>query len=346
MIAAEGGRRIPFHLRFSIAVVTLAAISCAPQTARRTLELEEIGVVDTPGWAHDVALDASTIWVSDRQGGVRAFSREGLRPLHSFTPVSDVISLDPRASGPVLAARFDGVVSLSPQGQLRARLPLDGDIANVVRTRGDLAFVAFGLHGLVVARIDEAGRIVRLADLPTRGWSHDVQLAGHYALLADWDYGLRVIDIRDPLKPVEAAVVPTPATVIAVALGTALDGRRLAAVAEGHGGVSVVDVSNADRPRLLAREPLELSASDRPHPEHGGWPHDVAWCGSYVVVANWKRGIAVLDASDPSRPRLVAEHPTPGTALGIAAEPAADGSHTLFLADGEAGLRLLRLRLP
>jgi hypothetical protein len=53
----------------------------------------------------------------------------------------------------------------------------------------------------------------------------------------------------------------------------------------------------------------------------------------------------VLDVYDLQKPRIAAEYHTSGTALGVQAESAPDGSITVFLADGEAGLLLLRLTI-
>ncbi len=242
------------------------------------------------------------------------------------------------ATNPLLASRFEGLVLVSEQGEVRARLS-NGDIANAVVTRGGLAFAAYGLHGLVVARA-ERDRLSEIAGLPSPGWAHDVKLRGDYAYLADWNNGLRVIDVRNPARPVDTGVVPTAATCISVAFGD--ESRGLVAVAEGHSGVSIISVDGRGRPRRVAHNSLGLNAVDRPHPESGGWAHGVAWAGPCVFVANWKSGLAVLDASDALHPEVILRHPTPGTSLGVAAELQPDGSTLVFLADGESGLRVLR----
>jgi len=47
-----------------------------------------------------------------------------------------------------------------------------------------------------------------------------------------------------------------------------------------------------------------LNPADRPHPESGGWVHGVAWSARHIFAANWKRGLAILDAADLHHPRL------------------------------------------
>jgi hypothetical protein len=312
-------------------------LSCG---AGREPVIEEIAHYATAGWAHDVALDGGLVYVSDRQGGFLVFDNaaEWSAP-RVFAPVKDVISLAPHHGQPLLASRFEGLVLVSADGKVAARFA-NGDIANAVVTRGDLAFAAYGSHGLVIARIGEAGLDV-LAALPTPGWSHDVKLWGNQALLADWNYGLRVVDVSLPQRPIEIGVLPSPATAICIALGES-GGQPMAAVAEGHGGVSLVAFDVVGRPSLVARHALSLNPADAPHPATGGWAHGVAWCGDYLFVANWKRGLAVLDVRDPRQPRLIKELPTRGTSLGVKAVAEPDGHILVFLADGEAGLRIFR----
>lgn len=302
--------------------------------------IEEIARYDTAGWAHDVTLDSSSVYVSDRQGGFLVFPRTGEGPApRVFAPVKDVISLAPHHGQPLLASRFEGLVLVSSEGQVTARLA-NGDIANAVVTRGDLAFAAYGSHGLVIVRIGETALDV-LATLPTPGWSHDVRLWGNWALLADWNYGLRVVDFNLPERPIEIGVMPSPATAICIALGES-GGQPMVALAEGHGGVSLVAFDTDGRLSLVARHALGLNPADAPHPAKGGWAHGVAWCGDYLFVANWKRGLAVLDVQDPRQPRLIRELPTRGTSLGVKAVAEPDGRILVFLADGEEGLRIFR----
>ena len=325
--------------RLIAGLLLVAAAACTPHGDAVP---EEILHYDTPGWAHDVALESGLLYVSDRQGGYVVLDRAqgGAAPL-TRAPVEDVISLAPNSGSPLLAARYEGLVLVSGQGRVLARVVLP-DIANAAVTRGSLGFGAYGLNGLLVLRIGE-GELSIVSQLSTPGWSHDIKLWDDRALLADWDYGMRVVDISRPELPVEIGALPSPATAINISLGES-GGKTMAAVAEGHGGVSIVSFDATGRPSLAARHSLGLRSSDAPHPEAGGWAHGVAWCGNYLFVANWKLGLAVLDVTDPRSPRVVRELPTPGTSLGVKAEKAADGSILVYLADGENGLRIFRFR--
>jgi hypothetical protein len=307
-----------------------------------SLTIQEIAHYDTPGWAHDVSLEQDRVYVSDREGGFIVSDRPW--ELEKFTvakPVRDVISLAPNCGSPVLACRFEGIVALSSSGQVSDRYS-NGDIANAVELRGDLAFAAYGLHGLVIARMIN-GRIHAIATLPTQGWSHDLRLSRGQALVADWNYGLRVVDISNPEKPSEIASLSGPATTISLAVQESGD-RRLVALAEGHAGIALAALDSDGRPHFLSRNFLGLKPADAIHPETGGWVHSVAWAGPYLFAANWKRGLAVLDARELKNPRLLQQIPTNGTALGVKTSRQPDGSYLVFLAEGESGLRIFRFR--
>ena len=320
-------------------LVVLLACGCTP---RHGVKLKEISHFRTSGWAHDVSLDGDNVYVSDRQGGFSVFGRT--RNYLRYRPpleVRDVISLCPNSGNPLLAARFEGLVLVKPSGEVADRYS-NGDIANAVAVRGDFAFAAYGLEGLVVMHLGQ-GRLQWAATLPTKGWSHDLRLTRSQALLADWDYGLRVVDIRDPQKPAEIGVLQGPATCISLAVKES-GLRRMLALAQGHGGVLLADLDSEGRLSPLGRNSLGLDPKDPVHPDAGGWVHSVAWAGRYLFAANWKRGLALLDAGDPRNPRVLLEIPTSGTALGVKTEVQSDGSYLVFLAEGESGLRIFRFR--
>jgi hypothetical protein len=324
-------------------ILLVLPVWLAACNSRSSIEIREIAHCDTSGWAHDVSLEQEKVYVADREGGFIIFDRPWeLKSARPIRPVRDVISLAPNYGSPVLASRFEGIVALSPSGQISGRYS-NGDIANAVEVRGDLAFAAYGLHGLVIARLTN-GRIHGIATLPTKGWSHDLRLSRGQALLADWNYGLRVVDVSKPENPAEIASLAGPATTISLAVQESGD-RRLVALAEGHAGVALVALDSDGHPHLRSRNFLGLNPADAIHPETGGWVHGVAWAGPYLVAANWKKGLAVLDVHELKSPRLLQEIPTRGTALGVKTSRQPDGSYLVFLAEGESGLRIFRFRV-
>ena len=318
--------------------ILLFLLFLTPACTKRDAELREIFHFNTPGWAHDISLEGDNLFVADRQGGCLTFSRAaGYKPTR-IAPVRDVISLSPNSGMPLLASRFEGLVLVSPGGQISDRYS-NGDIANAVEVRNGFAFAAYGLKGLVIMRLS-GGRSQFVSMLPTAGWSHDLRLSHDQALVADWN-GLKVIDVRDPEKPSEIALLRSPGTSISLSVQESAEGRMVA-VAEGHAGIAVVRLDEAGKPTLVSRHFMGLNPSDAIHPKSGGWVHSVAWAGRYLFAANWKLGLFLLDCRDPRNPQVTRRLPTSGTALGVKTERQPDGSYLVFLADGEAGLRIFR----
>ncbi len=322
----------------SIILIILQLLACACRH-RQGIGLQEIFQFNTSGWSHDIALDGSKIYVADREGGFLVFDgASGYKMPRVASPVRDVISLSPNSGAPVLASRFEGLVFLAKSGQISDRYS-NGDIANAVEVRGNMAFAAYGLHGLVVMSLAN-GQAHLISSLPTKGWSHDLRLSGDQAFVADWN-GLKVINIHNPEEPSEIAFLPSHATCISLAV-TESGGKRMLALAEGHAGIALALLDAEGRPLLISRNYLGLNPTDPIHPKTGGWVHSVAWAGRYLFAANWKRGLSVLDVQDPRNPRLILEAPTSGTSLGVKTRRQPDGSYLVFLADGESGLLIFR----
>ena len=97
----------------------------------------------------------------------------------------------------------------------------------------------------------------------------DVVVAGGYAYVADWDSGLRIINVSNPAVPTLAGAFDTPgfARGIAVAGGYAY-------VADYDSGLQIIDVSNPAAPTLAG-------AFDTP-----GNAFDVAVAGGDVYGAD------------------------------------------------------------
>lgn len=321
-------------LRF-LAVLPVLALACG----KPAVELREISHFDTAGWAHDISLEGNYIFVADRQGGFLQFDgSQGYRDPRICTPVKDVISLSPNSGSPVLAARFEGLVLVSASGKPGGSYS-NGDIANAVEVRGNLAFAAYGLQGLITMRLSD-GRMEKISALPTQGWSHDLRLSRDQAFIADWN-GLKIVDIRNPAKPVQTGFLPSAGRCISLAVRET-NGMRMVALAEGQAGVAVARVDDGGRPSLIGRNLLGLNPGDPDHPKSGGWVHSVAWAGDYIFAANWKRGLTLLDASDLKNLKVILQVPTSGTSLGVKTKPQPDGAWLVFLADGESGLRIFR----
>jgi len=128
-----------------------------------------------------------------------------------------------------------------------------------------------------------------------------------------------------PADPVEVGSYDTPgyARDVAVAEGRAY-------VADGNGGLRVVDVS-------VPSNPWEAAFYDTP-----GYAEDVTIAGGYAYLVDWD-GLQVVDVTLPSNPVGVISYETPGNANGVAV----DGS-LVYVAEGGGGetVRVIDVSVP
>ncbi len=90
----------------------------------------------------------------------------------------------------------------------------------------------------------------------------------------------------------------------------------LAYIADGEGGLAIVDVSDPSQPTL--RSTLAV----------GGAAKDLVVSNDVVYLAAGATGVAVVDVSDPDVPLLIEIEDTPGSALAVAL-----GNDALFVSD-------------
>jgi hypothetical protein len=95
--------------------------------------------------------------------------------------------------------------------------------------------------------------------------------------------------------------------------------------------VYVVDLTDPEEPRALARVGPHLSSRG----SHGGWSKRMALSAGYLLVADWERGLRVLDLADLSRPYDVSASSLRGAGVAV------DGDRAYLY--GLGGLTVARL---
>ena len=192
------------------------------------------------------------------------------------------------------------------------------------------------------------------------GLARRMHLEGSTLYIANGQAGLTIFDISNPVAPDLLASVDTPGDAWDVAIAS-----QYAWIADGPGGVHVVDIGDLENPRRMATwrgaevygatladgraylasgfyDGLEiLDATDPTAPRSlgslntPGRAYGIALSGERAYLADGFEGLTVCDISDPAAPALVYSDDTPG----YAHELTIRGS-TLYVADGESGLRL------
>jgi hypothetical protein len=163
----------------------------------------------------------------------------------------------------------------------------------------------------------------------TAGYARDVVLSGGFAYVADDYRGFTVMDVHDPLKPFLVANLGE-----SYAQQVQVSGGRAFVYGDGGDRVVVYDISVPSAPVQLAvleevRSPLTVSGNlgffaasglhvyDVTDPARstrigvyplGCDPRQIAVIGQTALVANGYLGLAILDVSDPTKPRELANY--------------------------------------
>ncbi len=199
----------------------------------------------------------------------------------------------------------------------------------------------------------------------TPGACYDVHVTGDLAYVANYNSGLRVIDVSDPTDPTEIGSCYTPGRAYDVTVA-----GDYAYVAAGSGGLHVVDISDptdpgvvtsygaSDEARGVAVSGNYAYVADRASgllviditnplvPAFAGtcattWAYDIAIADDYAYVADHNFDVVVIDISDPTNPTRAGEYGVSGAAQDIAVA----GDYA-YVAYASSGLRILDISDP
>jgi hypothetical protein len=156
-----------------------------------------------------------------------------------------------------------------------------------------------------------------------------ITMGGYYAYIAA-DAGIVVVDLKEPLAPKVAAVVP-----IAGARASALQFRYLFVTSEA--GLEVIDVTNPERASRV--ESARLAVVDA---------RGLYVARTYAYVAAGREGLVIVDVETPTQPRIHTVFTADGK-LNDAQDVivgSTNASLFAYVADGRNGLKVLQLTAP
>lgn len=134
-------------------------------------------------------------------------------------------------------------------------------------------------------------------------------------LVTHTPYTFRIIDIGNPLAPVEIGRVDIDDFIFNLVLSD-----TLAVIANWTGGVTIIDISDPFAPEEVGH-----------YQSNNSQAVDVRCAAPYVYVANRSYGLEVLNINDPANPLLLDTYHTPGHSMGLDLR-----NDTLFVADSSA----------
>jgi hypothetical protein len=130
------------------------------------------------------------------------------------------------------------------------------------------------------------------------------------------------LDVGNKKAIIGSVETPGNACAVTVAGNTAY-------VADGSGGLQVIDISNPASPQVIG-------AVDTPDSAYG-----ITVVGSTAYVADRNSGLQVIDISNPASPQIIGAVDTPSKAEGVTVV----GS-TAYVADGISGLQVIDITNP
>ncbi len=198
-----------------------------------------------------------------------------------------------------------------------------------ISTNGNYVVLANSNYGIRIFD-SRAAAIQQVGEVLSMGRVVDCKGAGDFAYAAVGLKGLAILDMTNPLQPLQVALK----TLTGYANGLAIAGST-AYVAETYkegkdgGLLEIVDVTNPSAPAILGSVALD------------GQPYSVQVQGDLAVVACQTAGVAIIDIADPANPEMLGTYNTAGNCYA----PLVWGDYILA-ADGIKGFTELDIKDP
>lgn len=181
----------------------------------------------------------------------------------------------------------------------------------------NLAHAAFNA-GSIIGQLATQGSANAVAILPDQ----------RHVLVGAAQEGLLVVDVRSAEQPVLVSKFSALQQVESILIR-----GKLAFIANGAGGLAIVDVSHPSALKLLGQ--LDTSS----------YAFDIVLTadGRTAFVADNTNGVVVIDVSQPSKPRQLAVIPSSAASAGVALS---GNGQTLYIADQADGIQIVDVRQP
>ncbi|WP_340820581.1 PKD domain-containing protein [Methanolobus sp. WCC4] len=159
----------------------------------------------------------------------------------------------------------------------------------------------------------------------------DVTLSDNYAYVADYENGIEIMDISDPLSPQLVSRYGIPCSGRLSASEVVIS-DNYAYVAEDNIGLLIIDISDISSPTLIGT--YETG-------DNGDWKKGVDVKGNYAYLADETNGLVIINVTTPTSPTIVGTYDTAGSAWDVKVS----GNYA-YVADGPNGLVIVDITDP
>jgi hypothetical protein len=313
--------------------------------------------------ARHVVVRGDYAYVADGEAGLRVLdvSNPHAPEIIGSCKTSDALAVALFGSYAFVAdgARGLKVIDVSNARNLPRVAVLETTNARDVVVSGNHLFLADGAGGLKIISLARPPALSLVASLPAVD-ARTVAVHGGTAVLADGAHGLRILDVKDPAHPFIASTFETD-----MAVSAATDGR-FAYLTDEKGTIKVVDMKDPVNPSLFTTHRVKglVSVTVKEHKayiadaagldvmriqiygrsfrvascETGGKAFQVVASGTLAYVAAHAQGVHAVNVSNPSQ---VTDASLVTSAPAQYAESVAAQDRLIFVASGNAGIRIL-----
>ncbi|MCH8295096.1 hypothetical protein IH992_28770 [Candidatus Poribacteria bacterium] len=299
------------------------------QEIRNSPHPQPISTFPTRGDAYNVWVDGDTVYLSDERDGFQ---------------ILDFGRIDiPAIAGKVGILGFDFQVvdgyAYVASGNLQivdVRNRFKPEVIATLQTPGLAAGIEFQdgyvyladfQSGIHVIDVRNRTRPKVVAIQPTAGNATGLALFQTFAYVADSRKGIQSLDLSNPKRPRWLNQYNASGATYGLDIVAAEGGKQFAYIADGHGGLKIVEISGAFNATLTHHIPID------------GFAVDVRVDKGYAYIAADESGLVIVDLRDANRPRLVSRIDTPQPAWGLEI----DGGYA-YIGAGE--LIVLDIRVP
>lgn len=142
--------------------------------------------------------------------------------------------------------------------------------------------------------------------------------------------GIGTISVFDVTDPVNSLTTTGTLTNLSIREEMTLSGTKIYAAGLNSQILNIIDISTPSTPSVIGTW------------NSGDWVmRDVVVKNNTAYIADWFRGVAVIDVTDPALPVLIGAYDTPGRAFDLALH-----NNNIVVADNEIGLQVLDVTTP
>ncbi len=161
-----------------------------------------------------------------------------------------------------------------------------------------------------------------MGSYPTTSYSLGLDVFGDYVFIADWDNGLKILNISQPKSPIYVSSYDT-----GYAYDVCVDGNY-AYVTDAINSFQVVNITDPSSPVLVGSYNTGVAV-------------DLCISGDYAYLAAGTNGLKGVFLLDPSNPWQSDSYSTTGSAIGVCIE-----ANYAFVATNTSGMTIINITRP